>query len=415
MALLTPAQISQYAQGAGFRGQGLNTAIAVALAESGGNTLAYNPETAAGTPVGSGSRGLWQIYGKAHPQYNSDAAYEPTNNARAAFAISGSGTNFQPWSTYTNGDYRKYLSQASGPSTTVTSDVRKLVPWVTYARVDNLGGIEPFGGFPKPDSNIQIPANFPVQALLPGTVTALDGGEVDWGAVVTIRLDTPINAMATHSAYLHLARSTVRVGQHVNTGDLIAYNGFQAAAGRQKVPLGFALYNGPHYGQGSAWSLMTKANLNGLLNPVPLLNSAKNGTFVAPAAGGGLLSSPVTGSGGGIPTYVPSSQQVHETLINTPGFYGIALALDEAEQFVGWVDLTRPQTHLSIAGVDTGVAPPDIVGLARSIGVTATDNFIAFSIRSSITALGVLLLLALMIKPISGALQTAAPFVAAGV
>lgn len=243
---------------------------------------------------------------------------------------------------------------------------------------------------------------------MPGTVTALDGGEVQWGAVVTIRLDTPLNSMATHTVYLHLARSTVKVGQHVNTGDLIAYNGYASAAGYQKVPLGFALYNGDHYGFGSAWGLMTKTNLNGLLNPVPVLNSAKNGTIpVSSTSVNNLGIPPLTGLG----KYIPSSQQVHETLINTPGFYGIALAIDEAEKFPGWVDLTQKQPDVTISGVDTGFSPPDIVGLTRSVGSTLTDNFLAFAIRFDLVLFGTILLIALMIKPIGALIKTVSPFV----
>lgn len=102
--ILSPADIAKYAYKAGFRGDALNVAVAIALAESGGNTAAYNPEMAAGTPTGSGSRGLWQIYGAAHPQYNNDSAFDPAVNARAAFEVfREAGNRFTPWSTYNQG------------------------------------------------------------------------------------------------------------------------------------------------------------------------------------------------------------------------------------------------------------------------------------------------------------------------
>lgn len=98
---MSATEIQKLAYDAGFRGDALRWAVAVALAESGGNPGAYNPEIAAGTTPGSGSRGLWQIYGAAHPQYNSSLAFDPVVNARAAFQVyREAGNRFTPWSTY---------------------------------------------------------------------------------------------------------------------------------------------------------------------------------------------------------------------------------------------------------------------------------------------------------------------------
>lgn len=102
--ILSPAEIAKYAYKAGFRGDALNIAVAIALAESGGDTNAYNPETAAGTAAGSGSRGLWQIYGAAHPEFNNDRTFDPMVNARAAYKVFiEAGNRFTPWSTYNQG------------------------------------------------------------------------------------------------------------------------------------------------------------------------------------------------------------------------------------------------------------------------------------------------------------------------
>ena len=111
---LTPAQIADYAINAGFVGDDLTTAIAVALAESGGDPNAYNPETAAGAPEGQGSYGLWQIYLHAHPEFNGTNLYEPQQNANAAFSIYlAAGSQFRPWSTYTGGAYATFIQAAS--------------------------------------------------------------------------------------------------------------------------------------------------------------------------------------------------------------------------------------------------------------------------------------------------------------
>lgn len=111
---LSPAQIAQYAAAAGFTGKDLITAVDIALAESGGNPGAYNPETAAagGTPQGQGSYGLWQIYLKMHPEFAGENLADPQTNANAAYSIYAIAGGFTPWSTYTSGEYGMYESPA---------------------------------------------------------------------------------------------------------------------------------------------------------------------------------------------------------------------------------------------------------------------------------------------------------------
>jgi murein DD-endopeptidase MepM/ murein hydrolase activator NlpD len=418
--LYTPQQIAQLASNAGFRGQGYYMAVAIALAESGGKNV--------WTPIGD--TGLWQINYIQNPRYTRDWLLDVNNNAKAAYQLSNGGQDWRKWCTaYSDGlcgskggtylgagsPYQKYLTTAkqvtnvgsstggaaSGP-TTVTLPTLDHKPWWQFPRVDNLGGVEPFGGFPKPDSNIQVPAGYPVEALLSGTVSGTNQSDA-WGASVTIKLDRPLNNLATHTAYLHLRCDLqVRNGQHVSVGQRIAYNGSSQACGAQKVPLGFALYAGDLYGHGDAWKYMTRANLNGgPLDPVPLLNQARSGKLNLPSYTGGGTPTDTTGDISTVnvtPTFIPLLEQVHETLINTPGFYGIALAVDEAEKFPGWIDLTRPPNDIHVVGVDTGIAIPDIVGEVRSVGATIGDNFLPFAIRSGTATIGIILLLALLTK-----------------
>lgn len=124
MATLTPEQIAEHAYRAGFRGQGLTTAVAVALAESGGNTRAHNA-----TPPDN-SYGLWQInmLGAMGPerreQYHLDSnseLFDADANAKVANSLSQDGKSWTPWSTYTNGAYRDHLTAARRAAHTVTS------------------------------------------------------------------------------------------------------------------------------------------------------------------------------------------------------------------------------------------------------------------------------------------------------
>lgn len=108
---LSASQIAQYAANAGFSGDDLETAVAIALAESSGNPNA-NGDTNL-TP--GGSVGLWQINLKAHPEFAQVDLTDPQTNADAAYAVYvAAGYNFRPWSTYKSGAFAQYLSDAQG-------------------------------------------------------------------------------------------------------------------------------------------------------------------------------------------------------------------------------------------------------------------------------------------------------------
>lgn len=107
---LSISELLALAQAVGFSGPDLLTAVAIALAESGGNPQAYNPESAAGAPQGQGSFGLWQIYLKAHPQFSGANLFDPGTNAAAAYSIYSSAGGFSPWSTFTSGAYQGNLA-----------------------------------------------------------------------------------------------------------------------------------------------------------------------------------------------------------------------------------------------------------------------------------------------------------------
>jgi hypothetical protein len=127
-------QLVQTLLNAGFTGQSLVTAYGVAKAESGGRANAYNPTGM------DDSYGLFQINMENNDPRNKNmgikrnAAYlkkykdigytgieslkDPNINARIAYDMSKSGTNFKPWTTYTKGTYLNQLTP--GGSTTGT-------------------------------------------------------------------------------------------------------------------------------------------------------------------------------------------------------------------------------------------------------------------------------------------------------
>lgn len=111
---------------AGFTGAGANTMYGIVMAESGGDAHAHNGN--AGT--GDNSYGLAQInmLGSMGParlkQYglsSNDDLFDPLTNLKVAFKLSGGGSNFSAWTTYTRGTYKKYVGQGDAVVTTSSS------------------------------------------------------------------------------------------------------------------------------------------------------------------------------------------------------------------------------------------------------------------------------------------------------
>lgn len=84
-------------------------AAAIALAESGGSTGAVNRSSR------EYSIGLFQINVAKHTAFSAADMKDPIKNARAAFKISKGGTNWTPWSVYTNGRYQQYRTGILAP------------------------------------------------------------------------------------------------------------------------------------------------------------------------------------------------------------------------------------------------------------------------------------------------------------
>ena len=68
------------------------TAASIAVAESGGNPNAISPTS---------DYGLWQINGS----HGEQATLNPLGNAEAAVSISGNGSDWAPWTTFTSGAF----------------------------------------------------------------------------------------------------------------------------------------------------------------------------------------------------------------------------------------------------------------------------------------------------------------------
>lgn len=112
---LTIQQTLDYLARAGFSGQALIDAGAIAMAESGLDANSTNTTTS-----GLGlDRGLFKINSYFHPEVSDSCAYDPQCAANAFFKISQGGKNFCQWCTYnlncanpcnSNGPYKNNLA-----------------------------------------------------------------------------------------------------------------------------------------------------------------------------------------------------------------------------------------------------------------------------------------------------------------
>lgn len=133
------------------------------------------------------------------------------------------------------------------------------------------------------DLCVETPLSTPITALLAGTIT--DISSPSWGHQVCLRLDHQWKNQVSYMAYLHLGtvNPALKVGSHVNGGDLLGYSG-GANHGSFNTPFGpglinaefmssqpqtgVALMNGPIYGTGAGWD-----PLNEVLDPTDIVKA----------------------------------------------------------------------------------------------------------------------------------------------
>lgn len=229
--ILSADQLTGLAQAAGAAGD-VTTAVAVALAESGGDTAAVGKNA-----DGSRDRGLWQINDQAHPEVSDSCAFDPACNARAAYTISNGWTDFSAWTVYTTGAYLQFMPQA-GTAVQQAPPQRSLqgqsvvgqmvsTPWVQgqwevtqgWGPTDYDG--EPEGhGYQHWHAGVDIGVDCGSTVVLPGgltgTVRSMDnpGG---YGSALIILIDGGPGILLAH-----LRQRLVDDSQQVKGGDQLA-------------------------------------------------------------------------------------------------------------------------------------------------------------------------------------------------
>jgi surface antigen len=365
MTILHANQVTSIASQAGFSGGDLQIAVAIAFAESSFDTAATNSDN-----NGSKDYGLWQI-NSTHGYDSALLLSSPQYNANAAFRIyTQSGRNFTAWTTYNSGAYRQYLNLATVKTNGVTQSVKSGTS----------------NGYPKGQCTWWADERY---HQLTGYYVPWSANAKDWLFAATAN-GWNVSSTPHVPSILVLQPGTqgsdptfghVAIVEKVNA-DGSVYTSAQNVTGVQLVN-GVAYLN---YKPGNGVSFVWAGSNTQPQNGVP-------GT-------GGTATLAMKSDGS---NYTPILQQVHNTLVEVPGFYGIALALDEAETYPGWIDLTNKDN--GPLGWITG-NQFDFVGLTRSIGASIAGNSIPFAIRTFFLLLGGFILVMLILRVVSGATQS---------
>jgi hypothetical protein len=205
---------------AGFSGQALRLAVAVGLAESGGNPTARGPNPPTpGCSAGSVDQGAWQLNTCYHPEVPDICADDLACAAEATYRISAAGSDWREWTTYTSGAYHAYLGAADqalaalavasaagglppgygtpGPCglSPATDYAKHLVTWLFG--IADIGGCALFSGHVR-DSDHYPHAGGQAHAIdvMVGTNTPLGWQVATWAAA---------NAAALHVKYVIFA------------------------------------------------------------------------------------------------------------------------------------------------------------------------------------------------------------------
>ena len=117
--MLNPVHVAQVAAAAGFTGEDLTLAVAIASAESSHRPHLTNQNSDSHRSV---DYGLWQINGYYHPDKMAMGDWgNPWDNAKMAYAVwSESGGSWKPWVTFNKGRHQQFMATASEAATLLT-------------------------------------------------------------------------------------------------------------------------------------------------------------------------------------------------------------------------------------------------------------------------------------------------------
>lgn len=239
-------------------------------------------------------------------------------------------------------------------------------------------GTNPYNGSSELGIDYSNAYGTPIGIPASGTVKAIYHNNNSINDIVVVQLS---NGAAMWFQHINAA---VKVGQSVGVGSVVGYqNGLpidQYSTGSHiEVRYSNAWSSNPY---GMQW-----------VNPWLVFSTIGNTTGTPGTSSPGFGGGPGQpfGPGGWFGPGGPGSiggtlnsvvEQVHATLVTNDGFYAIALAIDEAETFPG------------LENYATSVI--DLPGMFKSVMATIVDNALAFSIRTTLIFLGMMLLIGLL-------------------
>ena len=223
--MAAPNQILQILQQAGFRGEGLKTAFAIAMRESGGNPDAFNGNAS----TGDKSYGLFQInmLGGLGPSRmrqfglsSENQLFDPLTNARVAYQMSRGGSDFGAWGLGPN-------AYAGAPPAAKSR---------FYQIYNQYWGGAPQGQSPPPsigkfervDQGVDYMASQPVGAVGSGTIESISKGMAGGtGYIIKERLDKPVsvNGRTYSQVYYSEENPLVKAGQRVGLNQAVMQAG----------------------------------------------------------------------------------------------------------------------------------------------------------------------------------------------
>jgi len=221
------------AQAAGSGGDP-QTAVAVALAESGGDTSAVHTNS---DQWRSRDRGLWQLNDHWHPEVSDACAFDGLCNARAAYVLSNAWTDFGAWGSFTSGAYQQFMP-AVGTATQAPPASRSLygqsvvnelltTPWFPGSWTVTQGwGPTDYGGEPEGhgyqhwhagvDVGVDCGTTITLPLGLTGRVRSFDNPD-GYGTALVVLIDGGPGILLGH-----LRQRLVDDGQIVQGGDQLA-------------------------------------------------------------------------------------------------------------------------------------------------------------------------------------------------
>lgn len=295
---LSPEQIADVARRAGIPENMIPTMVAIALAESGGDSGIDTVKSGLDPDKKNEfSLGLWQINMIDRPGFmlgeerrrklgisKTEQLYDPLTNARAAALIlreQGLGA----WSVYTNGRYKQYLPTAkkafSGPRTSqpvvsksvdsgtrykVNDDVTQLLGGQSSAIITSTKGMqEGFRSKPHGGIDIACSAGLFISLVVDAEVVGTDNQPNGYGNVI----DVWIPSMGVQLRFAHNSRLIISSGK-IPAGTSFAITGstgrstgphihLEASSTRGSTNYGGNMVPAPYV----ALIRLTKANIQG--------------------------------------------------------------------------------------------------------------------------------------------------------